>query len=85
MKPADRAADMVGRYGETCTRSAAARILGKSRGTVARLVKDGMISECCGGKAIDVRSIAAYIATPTPERKETRRINRASTRTRWAV
>ena len=60
----DRMADMLDRYGEVCTRVAAARILGCSSSKVKNMIHDGRLALACGGEMVDVRSIAEYIARP---------------------
>ena len=60
----DRLTDMLDRYGEVCTRVAAARILGCSTGKVKNMIQDGRLALACGGDMVDVRSIAEYIVQP---------------------
>ena len=74
--------DMLERYGEVCTRTAAARILGCSVGKIAAMIKDGRLALACGGQMVDVRSIAAYIVMPEREDElaRQRRLGRA-----WSV
>jgi hypothetical protein len=64
MTPNDRLTDMLERYGEVCTRVAAARILGCSTGKIKNMLYDGRLETACGGTMVDVRSIARYIAQP---------------------
>lgn len=64
MTPNDRMTDMLERYGEVCTRTVAARILGCSTGKIKNMLKDGRVALACGGAMVDVRSIAAYIEQP---------------------
>ena len=64
MTPNDRMNDMLSRYGEGCTRTQAARILGRSPKTVRAMLADGRLAEACAGEMVDVRSIAAYICQP---------------------
>ena len=64
MTPNDRMNDMLSRYGEVCTRTQAARILGRSPKTVRAMLADGRLAEACAGEMVDVRSIAAYICQP---------------------
>ena len=61
---ADRLTDMLERYGEVCTRVAAARILGCSTGKIKAMINDGRLETACGGTMVDVRSIAKYITQP---------------------
>ena len=63
----NRMDDMLDRYGEVCTRTVAARILGCSVGKIANMLKDGRLTLACGGQMVDVRSIAAYIEKPIEE------------------
>ena len=60
----ERLTDMLERYGEVCTRVAAARILGCSTGKVKAMLNDGRLALACAGEMVDVRSIAAYIQQP---------------------
>ncbi len=78
----DRLTDMLERYGEVCTRTAAARILGCSVGKIKNMINDGRVELACGGEMVDVRSIAAYIAQPrqADEMARQRRMGR-----KWSV
>ena len=78
----DRMTDMLERYGEVCTRVAAARILGCSTGKVKSMIQDGRLALACGGEMVDVRSIAAYIEQPRQcdEMARQRKLGR-----KWAV
>lgn len=69
----ERTAMMVRTYGEVCTKAEAARILGRDRQTIPRMIADGRISEACAGTMVDVRSIAKYIAQPRQEDTEARK------------
>ncbi len=60
----DRMQDMVERYGETCTQATAGRVLSRSRDTIRKMLDDGRLRRACGGKMVDVRSIAEYIERP---------------------
>lgn len=60
----DRMNDMLERYGEVCTRVAAAKILGCSTGKIKCMLHDGRLETACAGTMVDVRSIAEYIAQP---------------------
>ena len=51
-------------YVETVTVADAARIIGMSRNSMYALLRRGKISRACGGKRIDVRSVARYIDEP---------------------
>ena len=68
----DRLTDMLERYGEVCTRKAAAHILGCSTGKIKYMIGDGRLSLACGGEMVDVRSIAAYIEQPRQHDQEAR-------------
>lgn len=82
MTPNDRLTDMLERYGEVCTRVAAAKILGCSTGKIKNMLRDGRLETACWGTMVDVRSIARYIAQP-------RQIDEAARQRRkgrkWAV
>ena len=58
----ERMTDMIERYGEVCQQTKAAKILGVSTRTIARMIDDGRLSRV--GCHIDVRSICAYIENP---------------------
>lgn len=58
---ARKEAELVDSYGEHVDKSTAARILGVSRATVYTMLKDGRIKGACGGKRVDVRSIARHL------------------------
>lgn len=58
-----RMEDMIKRYGE-CVTVAAARIMGRSRKTVKRMIDDGRMRWACAGTMVDVRSMAEYIESP---------------------
>lgn len=78
----ERLNDMLDRYGEVCTRVAAARILGCSNSKIRGMIRDGRLALACGGEMVDVRSIAAYIERPrqADEQARQRRLGR-----KWAV
>ena len=82
MTDKERLNDMLERYGEVCTRVAAARILGCSTGKIKAMINDGRLETACGGTMVDVRSIAKYITQP-------RQIDEAARQRRkgrkWAV
>ena len=59
-----RMEDMIKRYCECVTVAAATRIMGRSRGTVRRMLDDGRIRWACAGTMVDVRPIAEYIESP---------------------
>ena len=60
----DRLTDMLERYGEVCTKTMAAKILGRTPKTVRIMLGDGRLESACAGTMVDVRSIAEYIAQP---------------------
>lgn len=60
----NRLDDMLTRYGECVTVAAAARIMGRSRRTVQRMLDDGRMRWACAGTMVDVRSMAEYIESP---------------------
>ncbi len=64
MTPNDRLDDMLSRYGEVCTKTMAAKILGRTPKTVRVMLEDGRLESACAGEMVDVRSIAAYICQP---------------------
>lgn len=64
MTPNDRLNDILERYGEVCTKTEAARILGRSPRTVRTMLNDGRLELACAGTMVDVRSIAGYIQQP---------------------
>lgn len=64
--------DMLERYGEACTKTRAAHILGRSLRTVCDMVQDGRLEAACGGTMVDVRSIAAYIEMPAQKDADAR-------------
>ena len=78
----DRLTDMLERYGEVCTRTVAARILGCSTGKIRCMLQDGRLALACGGEMVDVRSIAEYITRPAQadELARQRKMGR-----KWAV
>lgn len=82
MTPNDRLTDMLERYGEVCTRVAAARILGCSTGKIKSMLKDGRLETACGGTMVDVRSIARYITQPRQIDEATRQRRKGR---KWAV
>lgn len=79
---ADRVTDMLERYGEVCTRVAAARILGCSTGKIRCMLQDGRLALACGGEMVDVRSIAEYITRPAQADELARQRRRGR---KWAV
>ena len=79
---ADRLTDMLERYGEVCTRTVAARILGCSVGKVKAMLHDGRLALACAGTMVDVRSIAEYITRPAQADELARQRRRGR---KWAV
>lgn len=53
---------LVERYGESVDKTVAARMLGVTRATVYAMLSDGRILGSCGGRRVDVRSIAHYLS-----------------------
>ena len=78
----DRLTDMLERYGEVCTRVAAARILGCSTGKIKCMLHDGRLETACGGTMVDVRSIVEYIVQPRPSDEAARQRRKGR---KWAV
>lgn len=68
----ERLTDMLERYGECCTTAKAGHILGRAPGTVRDMLADGRLRRVCGGRMVDVRSIAEYIERPDEINRETR-------------
>ncbi|MGN0776036.1 MAG: helix-turn-helix domain-containing protein [Candidatus Ventricola sp.] len=60
-RKARREEELFDRYGEYVDKTAAAQILGVTRATVYKMLDDGRIEGACGGKRVDVRSIARFI------------------------
>ena len=86
MTLSERTDALVERYGEVCTRVAAARILGRSANTVKAMLQDGRLDTACAGTMVDVRSIARYICQPAVEDFEARKRRYKQRRgTEWAV
>lgn len=82
----ERIDDMLMRYGECCTKTVAARILGRGVRYITSMLDDGRLSTACAGKMVDVRSIAEYVTAPA-ESEEKGRIERMKRKyaTDWAV
>ncbi|MCL2876666.1 MAG: helix-turn-helix domain-containing protein [Betaproteobacteria bacterium] len=55
---------LTGVYGECCRPGVAAKILGVSPGTISAMTRDGRLKTACGGKKVDMHSIAAYMDAP---------------------
>lgn len=58
---------LLSRYGEFVDKTVAAQILGVTRATVYAMLADGRIKGSCGGKRVNVKSIAAYLCAATRE------------------
>ena len=56
---------LVERYGESVDKTVAAKLLGVTRATVYAMLSDGRILGSCGGRRVDVRSIAHYLSQPS--------------------
>lgn len=69
---AGKEAELTAHYGEYVDKTVAAKILGVTRATVYAMLDDGRIGGACGGRRVDVRSIARYMLLP---RSESRRRN----------
>lgn len=65
--------ELTARYGEYVDKTVAARILGVTRATVYAMLADGRIAGACGGRRVDVRSIARYMTRPRSEAGAKRR------------
>ena len=63
-----REATLVERYGESVDKTVAARVLGVTRATVYAMLQEGRINASCGGRRVDVRSIAQYLSRPAQGR-----------------
>lgn len=61
--------DLVQRYGDYVDKTDAAKILGVTRATVYTMLSDGRIAGACGGRRVDVRSIAHYMVSSKKTRK----------------
>ena len=59
-----RQAELTQRYGEVVDKTVAAGILGVTRTTVYAMLEDVRILGACGGRRVDVRSIARYLSQP---------------------
>ena len=82
----NRLDDMLTRYGECVTVAAAARIMGRSRNTVKRMIDDGRMRWACAGTMVDVRSMAEYIESPAQADRSARTSkNRNFGRSRFSV
>ena len=64
----DKEDELTRRYGDYVDKTVAAKILGVTRATVYTMLSDGRIAGACGGRRVDVRSIAQYLVCPREER-----------------
>ena len=81
-----RMEEMIKRYGECVTVAAAARIMGRSRNTLKRMLDDGRMRWACAGTMVDVRSMAEYIESPAQADRSARTAkNRNFGRSRFSV
>lgn len=64
-----REALMVLAYGEVTTFEEARRMLHITLRQLKKLIEDGVMSDACEGKRVDVRSIARYIECPKNKTK----------------
>lgn len=62
-------AEFADMYGEYVSKTTAAQIMGVTRATVYAMLTDGRIEGACGGKRVDVRSIARYISQRKGDQK----------------
>lgn len=82
----ERTATLVQLHGEVCTKTAAAKILGRSFNTIKSMLADGRLDAACAGSMVDVRSIARYICQPQSADFEARAERYKQRRgTKWAV
>lgn len=61
---------LLAHYGEFVDKTTAAAVLRVSRATVYAMLEDGRIMGACGGRKVDVRSIARYLSSPGKRRSE---------------
>ena len=57
----NRLCRMIAMYGEACTKTVAARIVGCNTATICEMIRDGRINSACEGSKVDVASLAGYI------------------------
>ena len=69
--------DMLERYGEICTQTVAAKVLGIVPRTVSRMMREGRLRRV--GRRVDVRSIVEYIENSAQIDFEARARRNAST------
>lgn len=58
-------AELIAHYGEYVDKTRAAQILGVTRATVYAMLADGRVLAACGGRKVNVRSIARYLTEET--------------------
>lgn len=86
MTQAERTDDMLGRYGEVCTKAQASKIMGCSYYKIRAMLEDGRLKTACAGSMVDVRSMAEYICAPsTIEEKARKERLRKKLNTTWVV
>ena len=66
---------MVEELGEYIDKTTAALVLGVTRTTVYTMLRDGRLEGACGGKKVDVRSIARYLRSPRKMKGNTHESN----------
>lgn len=81
----DRETQMVLLYGEAVEQRVAAKILGRSRGTIQNMLRDGRLRPACDGSMVDVRSIAVYVEAPQRADMEARERKRPVKAQRFRV
>lgn len=64
--------ELINMYGEYVDKTTASRILGVSRATVYTMLADGRIEGACGGRRVDVRSIARHLCAGKPKNRRNR-------------
>lgn len=55
--------ELVNQYGVFVSKTTASKILGVTRATVYAMLADGRLQGAYGGKRVDVRSVARYMAS----------------------
>lgn len=61
----ERIDDMLGRYGEACTKAQASKIMGCIYYKIRAMLEDGRLRTDCAGSIVDVRSMEEYICVPS--------------------
>lgn len=86
MTQAERTDDMLGRYGEVCTKVQASKIMGCSYYKIRAMLEDGRLKAACAGSMVDVRSMAEYICAPSTAEETARKERlRKKLNTTWVV